>query len=95
MESSRLAAVPLFQALDPEDLDALAAVASEVVAVEGQTLAAEGDFGHALYAIESGTADVTHATGGTSGRSVRATSSARSPCSRPAAAPRRSSRRRR
>ena len=59
MESSRIAAVPLFQALEPEDLDALADVASEVVAAEGQTLAAEGDFGHALYAIEQGTAEVT------------------------------------
>jgi CPA1 family monovalent cation:H+ antiporter len=59
VEPSRLAAIPLFQALQSEDLDALAAVASGVDVAEGQTLAAEGDFGHALYGIESGTAEVT------------------------------------
>ena len=45
--------------LDDVDLAAIASAASEVEAAEGQSLAAEGDFGHALYAIESGTADVT------------------------------------
>jgi CRP-like cAMP-binding protein len=54
-----LAAIPLFVALDSEHLDALAAVASEVEAEAGRELTAEGDFGHALYAIERGTADVT------------------------------------
>jgi CRP-like cAMP-binding protein len=59
MDSARLAAIPLFESLEPEHLEALAAVVSEVDAVEGQALATEGDFGHALYAIESGTADVS------------------------------------
>jgi len=58
MDPSRLAAIPLFQSLDPEHLEALAAVASETLAVEGQRLATQGEFGHALYAIEAGTADV-------------------------------------
>ena len=41
------------------DLDAIAAAASEVEAAEGESIVSEGDFGHALYAIESGTADVS------------------------------------
>ncbi|HEX3805826.1 MAG TPA: cyclic nucleotide-binding domain-containing protein [Gaiellaceae bacterium] len=59
MESARLAAVPLFSALEPAQLEALAQVASEVEAEPGRELATQGDFGHALYAIESGTAEVS------------------------------------
>jgi CRP-like cAMP-binding protein len=59
MESARLAAIPLFSRLDEADLAAIATAASEVDAAEGETLVTEGDFGHALYAIESGTADVS------------------------------------
>ena len=58
METERLAAIPLFGGLDGADLEAVAAAATEVEAAEAQTLVTEGDFGHALYAIESGTADV-------------------------------------
>jgi CRP-like cAMP-binding protein len=66
VDRSRLEAFTLFAGLTREELGALADVASEVVAGEGQVLAAEGDFGHALYAIEQGTADVTR-----DGESVR------------------------
>ncbi len=59
MEPSRLAVIPLFSSLGDSDLAAVAAVASEVEVTDGQCLALEGDFGHALYAIESGTADVS------------------------------------
>jgi CRP-like cAMP-binding protein len=59
MELSRLSAFPLFDGLSEEDLAPIAAAASEVDAAEGEALATEGDFGYALYAIESGTADVT------------------------------------
>ena len=59
MEISRLAVIPLFSDLDETELAAVAEAASEVEATEGQTLATEGDFGHALYAIESGTAEVS------------------------------------
>jgi CRP-like cAMP-binding protein len=48
-----------FAALDPSDLELIAARALEVDAVQGDILATEGDFGYALYAIESGTAEVT------------------------------------
>ncbi len=59
METARLAAIPLFSGLEDEDLAAIASAASEVEADEGQSVATEGDFGHALYAVESGTAEVT------------------------------------
>jgi CRP/FNR family cyclic AMP-dependent transcriptional regulator len=59
METERLAAIPLFTTLGHSDLEAIASAATEVDVVEGQSLAEEGDFGHALYAIENGTADVS------------------------------------
>jgi CRP-like cAMP-binding protein len=59
METARLAAISLFAGLDEAALDAVAARASEVTVDAGQPLAVEGDFGHALYAIESGSAEVT------------------------------------
>ncbi len=59
METSRLQAIPLFAGLVEADLDTIAAAASEVEAVEGQSLATQGDFGYALYAVESGTAEVS------------------------------------
>ena len=59
MDATRLAAIPLFADLSDADRAAIAESAYEVEATEGQTLATEGDFGYALYAIESGTADVS------------------------------------
>jgi len=59
VETSRLAAIPLFAGLDEADLAEVADSASEVEASAGQTVASEHDFGHALYAIESGTAEVS------------------------------------
>jgi CRP-like cAMP-binding protein len=40
-----------------EDLDAVARVATERGFAAGETLMAEGDFGHSLFLIESGTAE--------------------------------------
>lgn len=40
------------------ELDAIARVASELEFDEGETLMSEGDFGHSLFLVESGTADV-------------------------------------
>jgi len=54
-----LAAIPLFAGLAEAHLAEIAAAASTVEAAEGETLASEGDFGNALYAIESGTAEVS------------------------------------
>jgi CRP-like cAMP-binding protein len=59
VDAKRLAAIPAFSGLPDEQLAAVASVASEGEVAEGATVTAEGDFGHALFAIESGTADVT------------------------------------
>lgn len=58
METSRVAAIPLFADLPEDELAAVAGVATEVEIASGQALAAEGRLGHSLFAIESGTADV-------------------------------------
>lgn len=58
MDSARLQAIPLFADLEQDDLAAVAAAASELSAEKGQTLVNAGEFGHALYAIEAGTATV-------------------------------------
>ena len=42
-----------------EELDAVATVASERAFAEGETLMAEGDFGHCLFLIEDGSADIS------------------------------------
>jgi CRP-like cAMP-binding protein len=58
MEPSRLAEIPLFASLERERLAEIAALASEVTADEGQTVAVQGDHGTALFAIEQGTVEV-------------------------------------
>ena len=58
IETSRPTAFPVFAGLSDDDLAAIAGAATEVEVAEGETIATEGDFGHTLYAIESGTAKV-------------------------------------
>lgn len=58
MDRARLEAFPILSGLGPEDLDAIASVASELEVEAGRVLTAEGDFGHALFAIEEGSAEV-------------------------------------
>jgi voltage-gated potassium channel len=58
MDSARVGAIPLFADLPEGDLEVIARVAYAIEVPAGQPLASEGDFGHALFAIESGTADV-------------------------------------
>ena len=59
MESARIAAIPLFADLADTDIALIAAAAREIEVDDGQILAAEGDLGYALFAIESGTAEVS------------------------------------
>jgi CRP-like cAMP-binding protein len=59
MDAARVAAIPLFAGLSQDDLEVVARLASEQTVEAGATLTTEGDFGHALYAIESGTGEVT------------------------------------
>jgi CRP-like cAMP-binding protein len=58
VDPARLAAISLFAALSDAELTAIAEAASELDVAPGHAIAREGDFGHALYAIESGTAEV-------------------------------------
>lgn len=58
MDPSRLAGIPLFAGLTDVELEAIAGAGSEVQVTDGQELAIEGDFGHCMYAIETGTAEV-------------------------------------
>jgi CRP/FNR family transcriptional regulator, cyclic AMP receptor protein len=59
VETSRLAAIPLFSQLDEADLAVAASAATEQEVAEGDEIVTEGDFGYALYAIETGDAEVT------------------------------------
>lgn len=59
MDRSRLDGFAILAGLDPADLDAVASVASELEVEAGRELTAEGDFGHALFAIERGTSEVS------------------------------------
>jgi CRP-like cAMP-binding protein len=58
VDPARLAVIQLFGDLPDAELAALAAVATEAEIAAGESIAVEGDFGHCLYAVESGTADV-------------------------------------
>jgi CRP-like cAMP-binding protein len=58
MDATRLAAIPLFSSLSEEQRHAIASVAGERTLDSGETLTDEGSFGHCLFAIEEGTADV-------------------------------------
>ena len=58
MNAERLATLPLFAKLPENELRALAAVAGEMELAAGDALARERAFGHCLFAIEEGTADV-------------------------------------
>jgi CRP-like cAMP-binding protein len=58
VQTERLGAIPLFAGLSPNELEAVCAVAGELEVAAGDTVIVEGDFGHALFAVESGTADV-------------------------------------
>jgi len=59
VDRARLAANPFFASLPDDELDAVARIASGVDVAQGDALTTEGDFGHALFVVESGTADVT------------------------------------
>jgi CRP/FNR family transcriptional regulator, cyclic AMP receptor protein len=57
MDRSRVA--PLFlEGVPDEELDAVARIATEREFSDGEPLMTEGDFGHSLFLVEEGTADV-------------------------------------
>lgn len=59
MDRSRIAALVFFAGLPETELDAAAQVATEAEFAPGKQLTNEGDLGHSLFVIESGTAAVT------------------------------------
>jgi CRP-like cAMP-binding protein len=54
----RIRNISLFAALANNDLAAIAALADELEVEAGAVVASEGDFGHAFFAVEEGSADV-------------------------------------
>jgi CRP-like cAMP-binding protein len=58
VDRSRVAPISVLSGCPDEELDAVARVASEREFAAGETLMSEGDFGHSLFLIESGSADV-------------------------------------
>jgi CRP-like cAMP-binding protein len=58
VDRSRLAPISALSGCPDEELDAVARVASERTFADGETLMSEGDFGHSLFLVESGSADV-------------------------------------
>lgn len=60
VDVDELRTVPVLQMLEQADLDALAAEAERVeVPAAGVSLIREGDFGHSVFAIVDGTAEVS------------------------------------
>jgi CRP-like cAMP-binding protein len=59
VDRARLEAFPILSGLGADGLDAIASVASGLEVEAGRVLTAEGDFGHALFAIEQGSAEVS------------------------------------
>jgi CRP-like cAMP-binding protein len=58
MDGPGLATIPLFASLEEQDRHRLAEVCSDVEVEPGTTIVHEGDFGYAMYAIVSGSAEV-------------------------------------
>jgi CRP-like cAMP-binding protein len=60
VDAARLDAIPLFGGLTADQRLSVATACEELSVEEGTMLVREGDFGHAVFAITSGTADVLH-----------------------------------
>jgi CRP-like cAMP-binding protein len=59
VERPRLAAIPLFGELPEQELDVVAEAAMELEIAAGDALTSEGEFGHALFVVEAGSAEVS------------------------------------
>jgi CRP-like cAMP-binding protein len=60
VDETRLAGIPLVAGLTLDQRASVASVCEQLDVEEGATLVKEGDFGFAVFAITSGTADVVH-----------------------------------
>ena len=59
MDQGRIAAHAVMTGIPDEELDAVAGAASEREFAAGETVMAEGDFGHSVLLIEDGTVEVS------------------------------------
>jgi CPA1 family monovalent cation:H+ antiporter len=59
MDRGRFEATPFFAGLPEHELDVVARAAEEVEFDEGDLLTTQGEFGHALFVIDAGTAEVS------------------------------------
>src|SRR6476469_5005951 len=59
MDDVRLAAIAFFAGLAEHELDVVARVATQLDFDAGSPLTTQGEFGHALFVIDSGTAEVS------------------------------------
>ena len=59
MDQGRIAAHAVMTGIPDEELDAVAGAASEREFAAGETLMSEGDFGHCLFLVEDGSAEVS------------------------------------
>jgi hypothetical protein len=78
METSRIAAFPVFADLPEAELDELAGAVHELAVAERSTVVTVDDYGDAVYLVEEETAGVLNERGETTRLSARATRSARS-----------------
>lgn len=60
VDATALDSIPLFDRLTAEQRASVAGACEELHVDAGTVLLREGDFGHAVFAIRSGTADVVH-----------------------------------
>lgn len=60
MDVAQIDSIPLFATLTTDQRSAIAGSCAELEVEEGTILVREGDFGHAVFAIRSGTVDVLH-----------------------------------
>jgi CRP-like cAMP-binding protein len=65
METSRIAAFPVFADLPEAELAELAGAVHELAVPEGSTVVTVDDYGDAVYLVEEGTADVLNERGET------------------------------
>ncbi len=59
MDARRVAAIPFFDGISEQEVDVVARMATEVEFSAGQAITTEGDFGHGLFVIETGSAEVS------------------------------------
>jgi CRP/FNR family transcriptional regulator, cyclic AMP receptor protein len=59
MDRRRIASNQFMAGLPEDELDAVASVASEREFAAGEALTSEGDFGHSLFVVDEGTAEVS------------------------------------